>query len=131
MTSGDNSKIVQARNKVRNYCEGSPESQPGYDFYSRYFAPWNGIPEDPVTGQSKKPVHKLHNLMEHFFGSFYNLHKHFRQHCISFSFSVFSFQVLLILYSAVTGLKNWERRNCWVNTFAWVLSIYLSIYIDI
>lgn len=21
-----------------------------YDFLSRYFAPWNGIPEDPVTG---------------------------------------------------------------------------------
>jgi predicted PhzF superfamily epimerase YddE/YHI9 len=21
-----------------------------YDFVSRYFAPWNGIPEDPVTG---------------------------------------------------------------------------------
>lgn len=21
-----------------------------YDFISRYFAPWNGIPEDPVTG---------------------------------------------------------------------------------
>ncbi len=21
-----------------------------FDFVSRYFAPWNGIPEDPVTG---------------------------------------------------------------------------------
>lgn len=21
-----------------------------YDFYSRYFAPWFGVPEDPVTG---------------------------------------------------------------------------------
>ncbi|XP_030626233.1 phenazine biosynthesis-like domain-containing protein 1 [Chanos chanos] len=30
--------------------KGAPESQPGYDFFSRYFAPWNGIPEDPVTG---------------------------------------------------------------------------------
>ncbi|KAI3377090.1 hypothetical protein L3Q82_000290 [Scortum barcoo] len=29
--------------------KGSPDSQPGYDFYSRYFAPWNGVPEDPVT----------------------------------------------------------------------------------
>ncbi|KAG8001474.1 Phenazine biosynthesis-like domain-containing protein 1 [Nibea albiflora] len=29
--------------------KGSPDSQPGYDFYSRYFAPWNGITEDPVT----------------------------------------------------------------------------------
>ncbi|XP_068587009.1 phenazine biosynthesis-like domain-containing protein 1 [Cebidichthys violaceus] len=30
----------------------SPDNQPGYDFYSRYFAPWNGIPEDPVTGSA-------------------------------------------------------------------------------
>ena len=30
---------------------GSPECQTGYDFYSRYFAPWAGIPEDPVTGR--------------------------------------------------------------------------------
>jgi len=22
------------------------------DFFSRYFAPWNGIPEDPVTGSA-------------------------------------------------------------------------------
>ena len=27
---------------------GDPDS--GYHFVSRYFAPWNGIPEDPVTG---------------------------------------------------------------------------------
>ncbi|KAM7015737.1 phenazine biosynthesis-like domain-containing protein 1 [Tautogolabrus adspersus] len=31
---------------------GSPDCQPGYDFYSRYFSPWNGIPEDPVTGSA-------------------------------------------------------------------------------
>lgn len=24
----------------------------GYDFYSRYFAPWVGILEDPVTGSA-------------------------------------------------------------------------------
>ena len=23
-----------------------------YDFLSRYFSPWNGIPEDPVTGSA-------------------------------------------------------------------------------
>lgn len=23
-----------------------------YDFYSRYFSPWNGLPEDPVNGSS-------------------------------------------------------------------------------
>ncbi|XP_067092328.1 phenazine biosynthesis-like domain-containing protein isoform X2 [Osmerus mordax] len=31
---------------------GAPQCQPGYDFYSRNFSPWNGIPEDPVTGSS-------------------------------------------------------------------------------
>lgn len=31
---------------------GCPDDQPGYDFYSRYFAPWHGIPEDPVTGSA-------------------------------------------------------------------------------
>lgn len=29
---------------------GDPDSQ--YDFLSRYFAPWNGIDEDPVTGSA-------------------------------------------------------------------------------
>ena len=28
------------------------DPQHGYDFYSRYFAPWVGIPEDPVTGSA-------------------------------------------------------------------------------
>ncbi|KAK2854171.1 hypothetical protein Q5P01_006832 [Channa striata] len=32
--------------------KGSPDVQPGYDFYSRNFAPWNGISEDPVTGSA-------------------------------------------------------------------------------
>ncbi|XP_077420739.1 phenazine biosynthesis-like domain-containing protein 1 [Vanacampus margaritifer] len=32
--------------------KGSPDCQPAYDFYSRYFAPWNGISEDPVTGSA-------------------------------------------------------------------------------
>lgn len=27
-----------------------PSGRP-YDFLSRYFSPWNGIPEDPVTGK--------------------------------------------------------------------------------
>uniref|UniRef100_A0A3Q1BRC9 Phenazine biosynthesis like protein domain containing n=1 Tax=Amphiprion ocellaris TaxID=80972 RepID=A0A3Q1BRC9_AMPOC len=33
-------------------AKGSPDCQPGYDFYSRFFAPWNGIDEDPVTGSA-------------------------------------------------------------------------------
>ncbi|XP_027871341.1 phenazine biosynthesis-like domain-containing protein 1 isoform X1 [Xiphophorus couchianus] len=32
--------------------KGSPDCKPGFDFYSRYFAPWAGIPEDPVTGSA-------------------------------------------------------------------------------
>ncbi|XP_049573939.1 phenazine biosynthesis-like domain-containing protein 1 [Syngnathus scovelli] len=32
--------------------KGSPDCQPSYDFYSRYFSPWNGIPEDPVCGSA-------------------------------------------------------------------------------
>ncbi|XP_057707319.1 phenazine biosynthesis-like domain-containing protein isoform X1 [Corythoichthys intestinalis] len=32
--------------------KGSSDHQSGYDFFSRYFAPWNGIPEDPVTGSA-------------------------------------------------------------------------------
>ncbi|KAM3835234.1 phenazine biosynthesis-like domain-containing protein isoform 3-T3 [Vipera latastei] len=28
------------------------ENHDSYDFYSRYFAPWNGISEDPVTGSA-------------------------------------------------------------------------------
>lgn len=31
--------------------KGHPDEH-GYDFLSRYFAPWNGIPEDPVTGSA-------------------------------------------------------------------------------
>ncbi|PWA17239.1 hypothetical protein CCH79_00010521 [Gambusia affinis] len=32
--------------------KGSPDCKPGFDFCSRYFAPWAGIPEDPVTGSA-------------------------------------------------------------------------------
>lgn len=35
-----------------NVPTGSPDCQPGYDFYSRNFAPWVGVPEDPVTGET-------------------------------------------------------------------------------
>ncbi|XP_063047139.1 phenazine biosynthesis-like domain-containing protein 1 [Engraulis encrasicolus] len=31
---------------------GTPDVPPGYDFYSRFFTPWNGIAEDPVTGSA-------------------------------------------------------------------------------
>ncbi|XP_071265164.1 phenazine biosynthesis-like domain-containing protein isoform X2 [Salvelinus alpinus] len=31
---------------------GDPGCQSGYDFYSRNFFPWFGVPEDPVTGSA-------------------------------------------------------------------------------
>ncbi|WAQ96332.1 PBLD-like protein [Mya arenaria] len=34
--------------------KGTPEAA-DYDFLSRYFAPWNGIPEDPVTARQCSP----------------------------------------------------------------------------
>ncbi|XP_043842713.1 phenazine biosynthesis-like domain-containing protein [Dromiciops gliroides] len=50
--------LIQAENtgKVRGLIltlkgEGGGKSQ-GYDFYSRYFAPWVGVAEDPVTGSA-------------------------------------------------------------------------------
>ncbi|XP_064639064.1 phenazine biosynthesis-like domain-containing protein isoform X2 [Lineus longissimus] len=42
--------IVTLRGDANNGCtDASGET---YDFVSRYFAPWNGIPEDPVTGSA-------------------------------------------------------------------------------
>ncbi|TSK22615.1 Phenazine biosynthesis-like domain-containing protein 2 [Bagarius yarrelli] len=32
--------------------KGAPTLSPGYDFYSRNFAPWLGVAEDPVTGSA-------------------------------------------------------------------------------
>ncbi|XP_051772091.1 phenazine biosynthesis-like domain-containing protein isoform X2 [Ctenopharyngodon idella] len=32
--------------------KGFPNAQPGYDFYSRFFAPWYGVLEDPVCGSA-------------------------------------------------------------------------------
>ncbi|XP_056326528.1 phenazine biosynthesis-like domain-containing protein [Danio aesculapii] len=32
--------------------KGAPNVQPGYDFYSRFFAPWYGVAEDPVCGSA-------------------------------------------------------------------------------
>lgn len=34
--------------------KGTSNAQPGYDFYSRLFAPWFGIIEDPVCGELKR-----------------------------------------------------------------------------
>ncbi|XP_053477701.1 phenazine biosynthesis-like domain-containing protein 2 [Ictalurus furcatus] len=48
LKSEDSGRIISLIITVK----GAPTSQPGYDFYSRNFAPWVGVPEDPVTGSS-------------------------------------------------------------------------------
>lgn len=40
--------IVTLKGNRDNGGVGAADRQ--YDFISRYFSPWNGIPEDPVTG---------------------------------------------------------------------------------
>lgn len=47
LKSEDSGRIISLIITVK----GAPTSQPGYDFYSRNFAPWVGVPEDPVTGK--------------------------------------------------------------------------------
>lgn len=39
------------QSKVKGVILTLKSSETEYDFYSRYFAPWVGIPEDPVTGR--------------------------------------------------------------------------------
>lgn len=41
--------IVTLQGTKSNGCVDTPGEV--YDFISRYFAPWRGVPEDPVTGQ--------------------------------------------------------------------------------
>ncbi|XP_007897242.2 phenazine biosynthesis-like domain-containing protein 1 isoform X1 [Callorhinchus milii] len=54
----DPNRLLQAENSgmVKGLIltlKGTPNiSTRGYDLYSRYFSPWNGIPEDPVTGSA-------------------------------------------------------------------------------
>ena len=43
--------IVTLQGTESNGCVDSCGTK--YDFVSRYFAPWLGIPEDPVTGEWK------------------------------------------------------------------------------
>ncbi|KAL5018821.1 hypothetical protein ScPMuIL_004543 [Solemya velum] len=42
--------IITLKGSANNGCVDRNGQQ--YDFVSRYFAPWNGIPEDPVTGSA-------------------------------------------------------------------------------
>lgn len=42
-------KLVKTKEEIRGVIVTS-SGYPSYDFISRYFAPWVGINEDPVTG---------------------------------------------------------------------------------
>lgn len=45
-----------------------------YDFVSRYFAPWNGIPEDPVTGSA-------HTVLAYYWGRVLSKNTLFARQC--------------------------------------------------
>ena len=44
------SLVTVEQSKVKGIIVTVKAEEEKYDFYSRYFAPWVGIPEDPVTG---------------------------------------------------------------------------------
>ena len=46
--------IVTLQGTESNGCVDSCGTM--YDFVSRYFAPWLGVPEDPVTGEYKTMI---------------------------------------------------------------------------
>ena len=51
--SPDTAAMQQAhQGRVRGVIVTMRAQTDDYDFLSRYFAPWNGIPEDPVTGSA-------------------------------------------------------------------------------
>ena len=43
--------IITLKGSKANFC--TDKKGKVYDFVSRYFVPWVGIPEDPVTGKSR------------------------------------------------------------------------------
>ena len=62
----------------------------GYDFYSRYFAPWVGIPEDPVTGSA-------HTVLAPYWGKVYS----------KYQFQGESMEKIPLLFLSK------ERAHCW------------------
>ncbi|KAF8770965.1 Phenazine biosynthesis-like domain-containing [Argiope bruennichi] len=45
-----------------------------YDFVSRYFAPWAGVPEDPVTGSA-------HNVLAPYWAKYLQKNKFYARQC--------------------------------------------------
>lgn len=66
--------IVTLQGTVSNGCLDANGT--AYDFYSRYFAPWVGIPEDPVTGSA-------HTVLASFWSSRLNKKDFFARQCSS------------------------------------------------
>lgn len=66
--------IVTLQGTVSNGCLDANGT--AYDFYSRYFAPWVGIPEDPVTGSA-------HTVLASFWSSRLNKKDLFARQCSS------------------------------------------------
>lgn len=50
LTPNTQSLLAIEQSKVKGVIVTVKANEEKYDFYSRYFAPWVGIPEDPVTG---------------------------------------------------------------------------------
>lgn len=50
--NGDQAVAIDTGNRVRGVIVTTRSMSTDYDFVSRYFAPWVGIPEDPVTGSA-------------------------------------------------------------------------------
>ncbi len=48
--SPDFDALLKSRNDINGVSISSPSDHPDYDFFSRYFWPWGGTNEDPVTG---------------------------------------------------------------------------------
>lgn len=46
----DFSALYQSHNSINGVLVTAPSGKDGYDFHSRYFWPWSGTNEDPVTG---------------------------------------------------------------------------------
>jgi PhzF family phenazine biosynthesis protein len=48
----DFATLLRSHNSINGVLVTAPSERDGYDFHSRYFWPWSGTNEDPVTGGS-------------------------------------------------------------------------------
>ena len=81
-----------------------------YDFLSRYFAPWNGIPEDPVTGMKIFFLETMQREMASSVFSFVFIFLVFTFHYLLFSSLLFSFMVSHIFLGLTFAI--WPYLMC-------------------